>query len=346
MNRFIDYSQWNRFSKCEWDWYEHYIKQLGRKPKEGERDDVLTLGTLVHAGLESYRSIGRPEIQAEVIDKANPTHDCYEQAQHLLNGYVQRYPTEDFKISKTEAPIRFSLLPEIDGLAKVDNYFHCASATRMESGLGFGEAALPPDFMLTPGWWIREYKTKDAARDRGNYITSWRMNMQVNFQMLALAELVGEMPQGILVDIIEKPKPYVPKHTCKACKKQSSRSDWTPTGAGYLCPACNNLQELDISNKQKVERIPSYYRLMVTRTPQVLTKAKCEIANAGMRMLDLINGSTPIRSTERCVDSIFGQCEYFKAHAEDVGAWMMPSEYVQIDALSYIGEKLEPNPSD
>lgn len=353
---FIDFSQWSAYHKCESFWFEKYIAQYARKPKEGEQSNALVLGTLVHAGLEHYRAAGTPDIPPEVVEKEKASYETYSEAQNLLAGYILRYPKEEFSLSKTEAPVRFPLTDAVDGLAKIDNYFYLDHTTKVESGLGFGED-FPPTFSLTPGYWLREYKTKDASKHRGNYIQQWRMNMQLNFQMLALSHLVGERVQGALIDVIEKPKPYIPKHTCKTCKTQSPRSEWTPTGEGYTCPSCSNSQPLDTSNKSRVERVAGYYRLQASRTPAVLSRSRQEIVAVAQRMQELRKAhsgewerthqefeewpSPPARSTERCVDSIFGACEYFKAHAEDLGAAEMPSEYVQIDATSYVQEPSE-----
>jgi len=163
--------------------------------------------------------------------------------------------------------------------------------------------------------------------------------MQANFQMLALQEHLGEQVQGMLVDVLEKPKPYEPKHTCKSCRTISRREHWTPSGDGYICPVCSNVQALNTSDKSKVERKPSYYRIMVSRTPAVLEKARQEIKDVALVMQEMRQGLTqPARDTDRCVDSIFGPCEYFKAHAEDRSASEFPADFVPIEALAYINE--------
>lgn len=328
---FIDYSQFKEFSTCELKWYEKYIAQTRRAPSGRQRDDAMTLGTLVHGALEHLRLKGTPEVPPEVIAEAGPTPECLAAARQLAHGYAMTYPVEPFEAQRCEHAIRFPLLRDIDGLAKIDRYFQIKDQLLLETGLG-------DKFALQPGWWIHEYKTKSMSKDVGDYIDGWRVNMQAAFQLLALKAYTGEVPQGILVNVLEKPSEYKPRHTCKTCKTVNERKDWAATGAGYQCPnpSCGAIQALDLSDKSKASRSARYYRIMVTRSPGELEAATHDMERAALRMIDLRAGAEPTRATERCVDTIFGKCEYFEPHTQ-LRLAQGYQGFVQVEGLRYVG---------
>ncbi len=357
---FIDYTQYKAFSFCEKYWWERFVKGVQRAPYApaygGGKDDPLTLGQLVHAGLQRYREAGNAEPPATLVGELDASAECAAWATRLLRGYVERYPMERFALQRCEAPLRFPLdLPDIEGLAKLDFFFRVDEPTIFDSGLG----AFGTQFVLQPGWWIREYKTFAASRERGLWIESWRVNMQADFQMHALSTLIGEPVQGIFIDVLEKPAPYVPKRKCKgACGQQHRLADWIPTGELWACPLCGNQQKLDTSDKSKVERTPQYYRLAVSRTPEQLRRSREEIKRAAERMAELWTASQysdavqaglperlhPHRSPERCIATTRGvsqECEYFAPHAEGVDASNFGG-YVQIEEpLAYAAAESE-----
>lgn len=343
---FIDYSQYTTYMKCEWYWVEKYLRQVAKQRPNKPKEDALTLGTLVHTALEGYRKNGTINITDEVIAKVEPSPECIAWANKLVTGYVQAYPQEEFTKYYCEDPIRFDLgAYSVDGLAKVDSYFHVDTPTTINGGLD-GQS-----LTLNPGWWVHEYKTKAADRDRGNYILGWGMNMQAVFQMLALQYHINEPVQGVLVNVLEKPKEYIPRHTCKQCRGQYERRDWVPKEDGYECPVCGNRQKLDVSDKSKVARVPSYYRLMVGHTPEELEVGKQEIKRIGLRMNELRYNEyshplrsdvsepapPPIRRTSECVHEWFGPCEYYTPHREGREATGQMG-FVAVDALGYVGE--------
>lgn len=328
IEKMIDYSQWASWKSCQLLWYEKYRNQIRREIK-GQKADAMTLGSLVHDGLQNYRETGQCLVRESAINEHDPTPECLAWAQELLLGYFRGYSNEDFTQYYCEEPLRFPLHPEMDGLAKVDCYFRLEEARTIESGIG-------DSFALEPGIWIHEYKTKAASKDTGKYLASWRMNMQANFQMLALQAKLGEPVKGLFVNVLEKPADYQPKRTCKECKAVSELRNWEPTGTGYCCPACSNIQDLDTSVKTKIKRVPAYYRFMVTRTASELAMAKTEINQVALQILDIDAGiRVPERSTEKCVDQIWGACDYFEPHSAEQTAenW---SGFVKVESLRYV----------
>lgn len=309
--------------------------QYRKAPKEGQQNDARTLGSLVHAGLENFRKNGSPTIPDDAVAEFGPTPETLAEGARLVQGYVATYPNEHFTKYYCEEPLRFPLLEgRMDGLAKVDSYFNIAEPVTLESGLG-------DTFTLDPGWWIHEYKTKAASKDIGKYLGSWRMNMQACFQMLALQQVTGEMPRGVLVNVIEKAPEFHPVRTCRACKERVELRDWRPTGTGYMCPQCGNVQDIDTSDKSKSPRVPRYYRIMVQRNLDELQRAGVDMATVAGRILDMDRnyGATgdpdALRRTSSCVDQIWGNCDYFAPHSalRSAAGW---DGFVPVDALHYV----------
>lgn len=331
---YLDYSQFDTFMKCELAWWESYRMQYRKAPKEGQKQDARTIGSLVHAGLENYRKNAIPSIPDGAVDEFGPTPEAFTEATALVRGYVATYPNEQFTKYYCEEPLRFGLHESMDGLAKIDAYFNIAEPVTLESGLG-------DQFVLDPGWWIREYKTKDSSKDIGKYLGSWRMNMQACFQILALQGLTGEMPRGVLVEVLEKAPKYSPKRICKSCRVSVELRDWQPTGEGYRCPECANIQDIDTTDKSKTIRVPKFYRIMVQRNLDELDRARIDMYQVAERMLRMdaqyaMNGDpAAVRRTSSCVDQIWGNCEYFEPHSQmrSAAGW---DGFVSVEALHYV----------
>lgn len=337
MHDFIDYSQYKTWTDCEYKWLESYVRGVRRAPKPGQKDDARTVGSLTHAGLQALRLTGRPDIPDTAITQYEPTPEALTAARGLLLGYVRAYPGEQELTDRyfCEEPVRFPLpSASWSGLAKIDSYFTIRETCTVPDGLG-------SVIGLTPGLWIHEYKTKDASKDVGKYVMGWRMNMQPSFQMLALGNKIGVPIQGVLVNVLERTKPYHPKRTCKGCKKQTEFRDWiTASRLGenvYTCPECYNTQVLEVP-EAKVVPANKYYRLAVQRNEEELTRDLHEIDEVAIRMEDLANSAghtIPIRATERCVDSVWGPCEYYDPHSSSRQADEFQG-FIKTDAIKYV----------
>lgn len=228
------------------------------------------------------------------------------------------------------------VLTGLQGLAKIDSYFYVPEPTYIESGLpGTG-------YTLNPGWWIHEYKTKSPFIPMGMYMQGWEMNMQASYQMLALMHKINQTPpevyqyaesygivpgaqevQGVLVNILEKPRRTIPKRKCSGvsgCGALSEFATWLPSGDGlYHCPSCGTKQKLMALKEATPITPPAYYRLIVTRTPEELIRAKQQIIQVGQRMIAMEAGglhSEPWR-TSACVDTKWNRaCEYLPSHKQ------------------------------
>src|SRR5260370_1433725 len=128
----------------------------------------------------------------------------------------------------------------------------------------------------------------------------WTTKMQADFQMLALQAqpLVinpGERVNGLLVNVIEKPREYVPRRKCQACGEYWNYSAWQPAGAALevlggggkmACPGCGNCQKLKPVESEKFQEA-SYFRMVVERTPEQLATSKDQITAVAEQMKEM-----------------------------------------------------------
>jgi hypothetical protein len=331
---FIDYSQYKVWCDCRWRWYERYVNQLEPQREARQQDNPMTLGSLVHAGLDAWASKGQLMIDDETIADCNPTPECHQLAMELLAGYVQRYPEERWAVQRTEQPLVFELPgTSVAGLAKLDRYFYLPEQTTVESGL----AGTTID--LAPGWWVQEYKTKACEVDRALWMKAWSANMQADFQLLALGTKVGERPQGVLVQVLEKPRRYVPKRKCKGCGEMLEMAMYLPAAEGEsACPLCGAVQRLK-PYEPKTERHPEYYRVVATRTEEQLARSLEEIAQVahGMHAMRLwgLDAQLPNRDN-CCIAARRYTCDYFDNHTQGIDTLSDP-KMVKRDTTKYVG---------
>lgn len=347
----LDYSQYSKYLFCPWAWYENYINQRSLH-YIGQRSDPLCLGSLVHNALDNFAKSGKPFVDDETIKDNDPTPETMQLCELLVMGYLRKYPKEHWPVERAEQPLQFPLQFNAlghryndghMGLAKLDGMFYVPEDTTIESGI--------PEHTLTlsRGWWGKEYKTKAHGRNRSEWIKEWQTKRQADFQILALTHHLESMPetaetqgqlavQGILVCVLEKPHEYIPKRKCAGCKASYELELYRPVEHGFVCPACNVVQELS-PYIPKVPKIPEYFRISVTRTSEQLAVAKREITTVAIQMESMRRDGmeSVIPDRDACVNNVYRrECAYHAPHtygpstAED-------HRYVTIDATKYMG---------
>lgn len=327
--------------RCPAVWYERYVNRRQKSYGEGQRDDPLAIGSLVHEGLRQWQLTQQVGIPDVAIAEVRPTRDALDMCLALVQGYTQAYPSEGWDLVRCEEPLRFPLLKEeqayqdcgmcltdyvgVDGLAKIDAYFYVPQLTQLPSGDG-------NSITLDVGWWIHEYKTKDPGIDLALWMRKWEMNMQASFQLLALQNQVDttypngfEYPKrssvmGVLVNILEKPKLYQPKRKCKKCEQSYEFVSWIATAESnvFSCPICGNIQKIAKLKEDPVTSPPRYYRQIVTRDNTRLERDKNAIAKVATEMNQYrLSGSIESYpwNTESCINTMNKRvCEYMDNH--------------------------------
>lgn len=348
----IDYSAYNAWQQCPAYWYEKYINRRQPRPTRAQRDDALALGSLVHEGLRLWQQTHRIEIPASIITEVSPTRECFNLAQELVYGYAQHYPEERWPLILCEEPVQWSLghfdsdgsrcgiyprcleplHEELVGLAKIDSYFYVPQNTEIPSGME-GQSLL-----LTPGWWIHEYKTKRPDTSMGLYMQGWEMNMQASFQIIALSNHLArigryEGVQGCLVNVLEKPKRHQPKRKCQPCGQYYDFNTWLPVPDGtYACPACGNRQKLQPLRENVPQSPPNYYRIEVHRTLEELNWAREQMLTVGEQMICMARQGlrSQVWNTRSCVNEQWRRpCEYFGPHKNNADTTQL-IEYIEV----------------
>lgn len=343
----LDYSAHDSWAFCPGMWWEKYISRRRRKWPKAQRDDALCLGSLVHEGLRVWQESHTVEIPQQVQEEMTPSRECLNLANELVFGYAQRYPEERWPLILCEEPVTFPLRGEeisvcesclaswgykvecpmcgeptvrksrdiLTGLAKIDSYFLVEEETEVEMGV---EGLT---FTLTPGWWIHEYKTKSPYVPLPIYMQAWEMNLQASYQLTALRHKMRDSPhkvQGILINVLEKPRRHIPKRKCRACEETYEFATWLPTGTGeYACPACGNRQVLTALKEAQPQLPCAFYRIMVTRSLEELAADREIMLMVGERMIHMEEHGLHSEpwTKKNCVDTFSKRaCDYFSPH--------------------------------
>jgi len=325
MPQFIDYSQYAAYQQCPWKWYERYVRGLELPPYDGRSNSSRTIGSLFHEGIAAYYRTGTPDISQSVIDAHNAAPEAVVTARLCLERWLREYATEAaFVTTHIEEPIRADL-PTFAGsipiLAKIDTYGEVPPDTYIYSGDSLNER-----LYLQPGYWIIEHKTKSAEQRRDIYSKSWQTNKQADFQILALQYHLQAPVQGLIVNVVEKPRNSPPRRKCKGCGTYCDYSSYLPDSASpgkYCCPLCGHTQSLTPLGVA-VNYSPETYRLIVTRAPEVLRASISSIDQVFDRMCILEDRGWPspwISPTySSCVHPFYGPCDYFEPHSVNVSA--------------------------
>ena len=191
----LTFSAAKKFQSCHKAYYNRYKKNLVPL----EQDEVLFLGSTIHNCLELWykRDPNDPIIEIQIgrlIDEAYPMRVSDEKqkkdwhlAKAMMEGYINKYPSEDFEIVDTElefcVPIinpatnrtsrSFELMGKVDALVKLDDFF-----------------------------FIMEHKT--AALITGDYIEILPMDFQINIYALALSRFKNIPIAGVIYNVIQK----------------------------------------------------------------------------------------------------------------------------------------------
>lgn len=349
MPQFIDFTQFSTFLECPYLWYEKYVKGLRLVRGGGREDGTRVIGSLVHKGLENYYKTNQLDITQEYIDELNAAPEAVYTARLLLQGYIQNYAGEKLLVSEvhTEEPLQF-LLEEpipVPCLAKLDTYGLLETTTQVYNG---GDPVY-----LEPGYWIVEHKTKAAEFSRSKYAQGWMMNLQVDFQVLALQSHllkrgIQAPVQGLIINVLEKPRNTRPTRKCRKCGEYSDFSTWVVADDGkHSCPWCGATQKLTpLADAASYEG--DYYRIIVqnpiqrrTATLQAITsvwlnmKWMEEIGPNASNTFDLFTHMFNYRS---CVHPIYGACEFFEPHSQWTGANEGPLYQVKENPVQYATE--------
>lgn len=335
----LDNTQYTAFTKCPAYWYEKYIRKQ-RLPPEIPYKNALAIGIHVHSALENGYRYNKFAVSPDTLEEYPLTPEATMEVRAMTETYRQNFPAGpvEFPWVGLEAPIQY-IDNDIILVAKVDGYYKITEPTVCNDGLG-------NEIHLEPGIYSFETKTKAPYLDRGLYMKEWQAAMQPSFQLLTLRnylDRIGEsLPiRGVLVNVIERPKIYTPRKTCKGCKTLLPLYTYTiqPDGK-YKCNNCNHINDAP-SGPTPEPRVdpPVTWRFLIERSDERLANDFIHISKVYKMMTDTLEHNLVFHRTE-CVNTYQKRtCEYFEPHNATNPQWASnlygfelfnPTKYLEI----------------
>jgi len=185
---------------------------------------------------------------------------------------------------------------------------------------------------MTAEWWVKEYKT--SAKRHDMVLKRWCNDMQADFQCLALEGYTGERCNGVLVTVLQTPKVYIPKRTCKGCKGKFEFGSYMPSGQKYRCPMCGREQDL-AAYKPKPFQMETY-RLTALRSERRLGESLGWIIETAREMQEYMTAGMRTRrpNCRECVGD-WWVCSYFEPHTQGLEAGEVGG-FEQVEPLGYL----------
>jgi hypothetical protein len=344
----LDFSQYKKWMDCPRQWYNTYVAKVKPIPTRNQFDGPLTLGSLVHNGLEHLLVDRKIHVSEECIVDEKPTPQCLSDALHILTAYSQEMMNEPYVPSRIEESLMYKVSPELTMMAKVDEYFHLEKSLDLPRGNG-------EYLTLEPGWWLREHKTKGATISYESFNMRWTYDKQADFQTLCLSEHLQEPVNGVLINVIEKPINKPPKRKCRGCAQLLPFASYAPTPDNkFECSLCGYKQELKpLKPEQLLPKNPKFYRVYTRRSLQRLSRTIDEMVVVAERMermrKDGIDAEPPRVTEGACSHMLFGPCTFMPLCITEDGnpiPALDHGKFEQGDTTKYMGLPARTNNED
>lgn len=303
----LDNTQYTAFSKCPLYWYEKYVNKVHR-PVEGQRQDALAIGIHVHNALENgYRRNSFRVDEATSVEYPL-TPEAALEVRTMIEYYRQQYPGGPIELPWTglETPLEYVYSDDLTLVAKVDGYSTNDKPINIPDGMG-------DSIHLEPGVYGFETKTKAPYLDRGLYMKEWGAAMQGSFQLLCLKKQVDNTRiRGIIINVIERPKIYTPRKTCKGCNELLPLYTYTiePNGV-YRCNSCNHSNKFPGPFPEPRVDPPFTWRFLIERSEERLLIDLETIKTVAK----LMNSNIIHTHRHECVSTYNKRtCEYYEPH--------------------------------
>lgn len=336
--RYIDFSQYKTWMDCPRKWYNTYVEQVRPIPSRALNDGPLTLGSLVHNGLEYLAIHNKIKIDDETITEEKPTPQCLSDAYHILNSYAKYIVNEPYVVSKVEETLSYKVNDNLTMVAKVDEYFHLDEPIDLPRGNG-------EYFTLEPGWWLREQKTKSGKISYESFAMRWAYDKQADFQLLCLSEHIQQPVNGVLINVIEKAVTQQPKRKCKGCLQLLPFESYEAVTKGFKCSICGHVQQhKPLTPEQLLPKDPKFFRLYTRRSLECISRTIDTVELIAERMERMrkegIQAEPPRITEGACSHMIFGPCKFMPLCITESGL-PIPAldhgKYEKADTTRYMG---------
>lgn len=322
---FLDATQYAAYRTCPLMWWEKYVHGIQPSWGEGQRDDALAIGSLMHDGLEHRYTENKIAISESLIESIGPTPEALNLVKSALAEHMRVYCDDEFSVEFVERTVVMpqgthkvgALDVELCFTSKLDTIALHERGANVNGGT---ESRIP----ITAGAFVLEAKTKGAEISRAMYRRKWMVNKQAVFETMALRHLYGESVANpaVIIDVTEKPRRYIPTRKCKAvggCGRKIKFAEWIEDvkDGHYRCPLCGTVQPLTPPDTNKDnDPTPTMYRFGLSLAPEYLAASQFSMLEVAKEMAEIKFGShIPAMHEDKCVD-VFGRwnCAFFEHH--------------------------------
>lgn len=264
--------------------------------------------------------LAAPTIPQAALEAIGAAPETASEALRLAGAYIEHYGrAEVLPMRGVEEPYARVLqeYPRIELVAKPDAWFDTAVPIETAE-LG----------VLPAGRYSVETKTRGASGDRAAWMAQWQTSLQPSFQMFALGGMDLEAASQIrlIINVIDVPRPYEPKRTCKSCHQVAELGSWIPAGDQYACPYCGAAQALKPYEPER-EKPPVFWRMLVSRPPSELALHRELIWDTARQMWEAAVADRSDRAVAlallnpcACFPAWGRGCEFVQEHFGGVGA--------------------------
>ena len=266
----LTYSALRCFDECPKRYAWRYQRQL----EAIDKPEALVFGTIIHKVLECWFQTSDAQRALELVDRLIPNGgDRWCRARAMIDGYLDRYPTEDFEVVGVES--QFS--------SRIHNPKTGYKSRRFDIG---GKL----DLLVKDqhGVWIYDHKT--TRQISGQLIEKLWSDKQLLIYAKYAQEVLGHRIVGCVYDILEKPS--LRRRKIKGTDEhEDDRSFYERLRAWHLDPA-------------------RYHREQVYYRPQDLYYIGEDIWAATKDIMAYQKQGYWRRNTNQCLPFVGAKCDY------------------------------------
>jgi len=316
----LTYSSISAFKNCRRKYQYSYVDGIELR----DRPAYFDFGTAIHLALAShYRGAGRLQVLEEVekyfADNA-PAQDESERLQKWIEAremvtamylnYIQRYPSESFKVLEIEKPFE---LPITD--VRGDKYKDMMQAGKIDL------------IAEENGLWIVEHKSAKTID------TNYKRRLTLDAQSLIYLEAVERLYQkkfnGVIYNVLAKSVPDKPATLKNGSLSQAKNQNTTPE---IYLEAIREGGLDEINYKEFLEYLESnrreyFYREYLTFTQEDREEWRRELWQIAADIERAAELGAYYKNTANCVG--FGTCPYFEICCAPDKQFVIENSYVK-----------------
>lgn len=271
--RRISYSQITCYKRCKKKWYFRYVKNL--QPIYTPRP--LTVGKLVHAGMENYYSgkdwkAGMLQLHEENLNEIKNAKSLYEEemAEYLREEEERYVDSVGIMERFVEHDKKDPLLPEGWKVVALEEEFEVSVDGARDYLYGFIDMIVEDPY---GGIWGVEHKTGEQFFNVEQLSLSEQTTLYIGVMK---AKFGADKVKGMIYNLLRTKKPSVPKTTKNGMSRAAIDTTWEIYEEELLK---NNLDPADYEDmKAKLENTKFFDRTYTYRTNTEINNFFSEVA--------------------------------------------------------------------